>query len=84
MASIANYNEPLPTCEGPKLRPFKHRKAAIEFRCLLSDDESGSGGHAHVFKVSIRSNVYALKVVRGPTQDLNIVDASCAATVQIL
>lgn len=55
----------LPECDGPKLLPFKDRGSAIEFRRLLSDGESGSGGHAHVFEVSINSTVYALKVVGG-------------------
>ena len=65
MPRVPNYNKPLPGCEGPKLRPFKHRKAAVEFKRFLSDDDSGIGGHAHVFEVSIRSNTYALKVVSG-------------------
>ena len=75
MPRIPNYNKPLPDCEGPKLHPFKDCNAAIEFRRLLSDDDSGIDGHAHVFEVSIRSNVYALKVVRAPTQGLSSVDA---------
>ncbi len=58
-----NDDKPLPDCEGPKLHLFQDRKAAIDFRRLLSGADSGSGGHAHVFEVSIRSRIYALKVV---------------------
>ena len=66
MARLPNYNKQLPDCEGPKLRPFKNRKAAIGFHRLLSNEDSGTGGHAHVFEVSIRSKLYALKVVWYP------------------
>ena len=54
-----NLNEPLPLCEGPKLRPFHHRNAHVDFVRLLS-----AGEHGSVFEVAIESNPYALKVVR--------------------
>ena len=64
MPRAPNYNKPLPDCKGPKLGPFKDREADIDFRRLLSDGNSESGGHAHVFEVCIKSVVYVLKVVR--------------------
>ena len=57
---------PQPPIAGPKLSPFKDRYQRVEFVDLLSlhqDEYSGSGGHAHVFKVVIKGNQYALKVV---------------------
>ncbi len=62
MSALPHYTEPLPQCEGPKLRPFKDHHRAIKFLRLLSDIKSE--GHAHVFEVSIGSKKYALKVVR--------------------
>lgn len=59
-----NFTTPLPNCEGPKLHPFKHRYAKVDFHHLLGDSDSVTGGHAHVFEVSIKSVVYALKIVR--------------------
>ena len=59
---MTNYNEPLPSCEGPKLPPFPIFKAPIKFKSLVSDPKSE--GHGHVFQVSIGSQVYALKIVR--------------------
>lgn len=60
-------NEPLPPGNGPNLSPFEHRGETVEFLELLSlpeDEESSNGGHAHVFKVRIKEETYALKVVR--------------------
>ena len=62
-------NDHLPPVIGPKLQPFEHRRERVEFLSLLSQPESElsgghSGGHAHVFKVNIRGEQYALKVVR--------------------
>jgi hypothetical protein len=60
-------NGPLPKCDGSKMHPFKDRKSEIKFLSLLSDPDSdsrGSGGHGYVFKVSIKSKLYALKIVR--------------------
>ena len=62
MPSTPSYNQALPRCEGPKLRPFPRRKAAVQITALLSDLDSD--GHAHVFEASIGSRTYALKVVR--------------------
>ena len=73
---MANYNKPLPDCEGPKLPLFHHAKAPIRFRRLVSDLESE--GHGHVFEVSINSKVYALKVVRpakASTDDIEKTDS---------
>lgn len=67
MVETPNYDGPLPQCQGPKLKPFPHRKSKVDFIRLLSDSESTggieSGGHAHVFEVSIEGETYALKVV---------------------
>lgn len=55
---------PLPRCDGPKLGPFMfHGSQRIEFLEYI-----GEGSHAHVFKVRIRENIYALKLV-GNTRD---------------
>ena len=59
--SKPRYQGPIPRCEGPKLSPFRDRKAAIEFVRLLSDPELE--GQAYVFEVLIASKPYALKVV---------------------
>ncbi len=61
MITIPQYNQPLPQCEGPKLRPFDDPEPAVTFRRLLSDDDLDA--HAYVFEVSIKSTVYALKMV---------------------
>ena len=55
------YNQPLPQCEGPKLRPFAKSTATVKFKRLLSD--LYSEGQAHVFEASIGSTAYAVKVV---------------------
>ena len=62
MATIPQYNEPLPTCEGPKLNPFHDAKAIVKFKRLLSDKDAE--GHAHVFEASIGSKSFAIKIVR--------------------
>ena len=56
------YTEPLPQCEGPKLKPFHDLKAPVVFDRLISDINA-EGNCAHVFEVSIGSMKYALKVV---------------------
>lgn len=51
---------PLPTCDGPKLKPFDFQgPQKIEFLDYLGD-----GLHSHVMKVKILGQVYALKLVR--------------------
>lgn len=55
------YDEPLPRCEGPKLRPFANSTATLKFKRLLSD--LYSDGQAHVFEASIGSTAYAIKIV---------------------
>ncbi|KAI1733618.1 kinetochore Sim4 complex subunit FTA2-domain-containing protein [Xylaria scruposa] len=51
---------PLPRCNGPKLQPFDFGgPQAIEFLKYV-----GEGLHAHVFKVVIRGQIYALKLFR--------------------
>ena len=62
MITIPQYDEPLPTCEGPKLTPFHDLKAIVKFKKLLSD-KSGEG-QAHVFEASIGSSSFAIKIVR--------------------
>ena len=52
---------PLPNCDGPKLKPFNFQgPQKIEFLEYL-----GEGLHAHVFKVKILAQIYALKLVGG-------------------
>ena len=55
------HTDPLPPCEGPKLKAFRGPKAVITFRRLLSDKDSE--GHSHVFEAAINSTTYALKLV---------------------
>ncbi|KAG6006876.1 hypothetical protein E4U21_006595 [Claviceps maximensis] len=66
---------PLPLCDGPKLKPFDFQgPQKIEFI-----DYIGQGLHAHVFKVKILGQIYALKLFRfvydddwlGPAYDEN-------------
>ncbi|OAP60928.1 hypothetical protein AYL99_05930 [Fonsecaea erecta] len=53
---------PLPRCDGPKLKPFNFKGSQeIEFLEYL-----GEGLHAHVFKVKIELQIYALKLFRFP------------------
>lgn len=50
---------PLPYCDGPKLKPFVFQgPQKIEFLEYL-----GEGLHAHVFKVKVLGQIYALKLV---------------------
>ena len=63
------YTEPLPPCDGPKLKPFHDPEATILFRRLISDKDAG-GNCAHVFEVSIGRTKYELKVVRKHLLDL--------------
>ena len=62
----------LPECIGPKLGPFAHPNTDLNFSELISDNELGDSsdvGHAHVFKVVIGSNTFALKIVsKGSTE----------------
>ena len=51
----------LPPCDGPKLRSFENRHAPIEWLNELGHIELGEQGY--VFKVKIKSRIYALKVV---------------------
>ena len=55
------YAGSIPRTDGPKLKAFPSRRAAINFRRLLSDPESE--GQAHVFEVEIKKRLYALKIV---------------------
>jgi len=57
----------LPPCNGPKLQAFKHRYASIEWLEWLNDMEGAeTPSQGYVFKVRIRSHIYALKVVCSP------------------
>jgi hypothetical protein len=59
--------KPLPNCEGPKLHPFTHSHARIEWlERLDAERASHSGPEGYVFKVRIESRIYALKVVSCP------------------
>ena len=53
-------NNPLPTCDGPKLGKFEHHRSAIQFVKLLSAETPGDDGN--VFEVIIKSEHYALKM----------------------
>ncbi|KAI1327694.1 kinetochore Sim4 complex subunit FTA2-domain-containing protein [Xylariaceae sp. FL0255] len=52
----------LPECEGPKLGAFPYRKSPITWLEWINEKESG--GQGYVFKVKIRSIIYALKVFK--------------------
>ena len=54
-------NNPLPNYEGPRLDPFRHRNALVDFIQLLNPQTPGED--AYVFEVIIESKRYALKVV---------------------
>ncbi len=54
-------NKLLPPLVGPKLKPFRQRKAHVEFIGLLSSIAPGK--HGHVFEVNIAKKRYALKIV---------------------
>ncbi|KAI1419481.1 kinetochore Sim4 complex subunit FTA2-domain-containing protein [Xylaria sp. FL1777] len=56
----------LPPCDGPKLRAFEHRDDPIEWLGLLEDrpDPPDSSRQGYVFKVKMRSRIYALKVFK--------------------
>ncbi|KAG8533637.1 uncharacterized protein KY384_001378 [Bacidia gigantensis] len=64
MPKVSIANNALPDCDGPQLRPFTSRKVGIKFQNLLGGETSGTGGHAHVFEVSIGGRTYALKVFK--------------------
>lgn len=54
----------LPPCPGPKLHAFKYRNAPIEWFERLDENRTNhSGIEASVFRVRIKSQDYALKVV---------------------
>ncbi|KAH6847092.1 kinetochore Sim4 complex subunit FTA2-domain-containing protein [Chaetomium sp. MPI-CAGE-AT-0009] len=56
---------PLPPCDGPRLHAFEHQKAPIEWLERLDGDRtSQSGAEGSVFKVRIKSQLYALKVFK--------------------
>lgn len=63
---------PLPLCDGPKLKAFDFQGGgqAIEFLDYL-----GQGSHAHVFKVQILGQVYALKLVCARVMDMSPMDS---------
>ncbi|KAI0154194.1 kinetochore Sim4 complex subunit FTA2-domain-containing protein [Xylariaceae sp. FL1272] len=56
----------LPECEGPKLKAFPYPSSHITWLQWINqkEDASQSGGQGYVFKVKIRSRVYALKVFK--------------------
>lgn len=60
--TIPQYGKPLPTCEGPKLKPFHDLKAIVKLKRLLSDNDTD--GHAHVFEASIGSSSFAIKIFK--------------------
>ncbi|KAI1151447.1 kinetochore Sim4 complex subunit FTA2-domain-containing protein [Nemania diffusa] len=56
----------LPECTGPKLKAFPYRESPITWLECISrqGDASESSGQGYVFKVKIRSRIYALKVFK--------------------
>ncbi|KAJ2992099.1 hypothetical protein NUW58_g423 [Xylaria curta] len=61
---LLTYNK-LPPCKGPKLHAFRDSKAPITFIELLErPGVATSSVQGYVFKVSIKSRVYALKVFK--------------------
>ncbi|KAL7629020.1 hypothetical protein AAE478_000538 [Parahypoxylon ruwenzoriense] len=55
----------LPPCDGPKLHAFKYRNASIKWLKLLGTSlDARSGCQGFVFKVEIKSKIYALKVFK--------------------
>ncbi|KAL8906226.1 MAG: hypothetical protein Q9207_002148 [Kuettlingeria erythrocarpa] len=67
---------PQPRSEGPKLRPFPHRKAGVRFIKRL--DDTANGGDSHVFEVVIARKRYALKIFNfyDPNEDLDAISES--------
>jgi hypothetical protein len=54
----------LPPCPGPRLGAFQDHDSPIEWLERLDGDRAGqSGAEGSVFKVKIKAQVYALKVV---------------------
>ena len=66
---IPPYGEPLPLCDGPKLKPFDLPMPNPDFHRLISDRDA-EGGQAHVFEASIGSTMYAIKVVKNPSPEV--------------
>ncbi|KAI0556220.1 hypothetical protein F4679DRAFT_578340 [Xylaria curta] len=59
--------QPIPPCEGPKLKAFKHFREEIEFLQLLSCDptsEESRNGDGYVFDVRIGKDRFALKIFK--------------------
>ncbi|KAI1188842.1 kinetochore Sim4 complex subunit FTA2-domain-containing protein [Nemania serpens] len=56
----------LPECAGPKLKAFRYRESPITWLEWIDrkEDVSESGRQGYVFKVKIRSKIYALKVFK--------------------
>lgn len=48
------FSKPLPECEGPKLAPFKDRKANVDLIRLLSDNEQNGQSHPVVVLMTSR------------------------------
>ena len=67
--SLRRYSDTaLPKCEGSKLEPFTIDGDVYFIRLLNTnkdEETSESGGHVHVFEVSMDGQIFALKVVRG-------------------
>ncbi|KAI1330261.1 kinetochore Sim4 complex subunit FTA2-domain-containing protein [Xylariaceae sp. FL0255] len=59
--------QPIPPCEGPKLKAFKPCRKKIEFLQLLSCDPTSTEsreGHGYVFDVRIGKDRFALKMFK--------------------
>ncbi|KAI1300815.1 kinetochore Sim4 complex subunit FTA2-domain-containing protein [Xylaria venustula] len=56
----------LPECDGPKLKAFPYRNSPIKWIEQIGQpsDQSLARGQGYVFKVEIKSRIYALKVFK--------------------
>ncbi|KAI1361615.1 kinetochore Sim4 complex subunit FTA2-domain-containing protein [Xylaria arbuscula] len=56
----------LPPCDGPKLHAFRYRNDPIEWLELIDDrsKDANFSRQGYVFKVKIRSEIYAMKVFK--------------------
>ena len=66
----------LPPCTGPKLQAFAHQNSPITWLERLDDPADGGPTRGHVFRVKIKGQEFALKVV-------STVAPSCPTLVRV-